>query len=271
MDQLIDGLSEGLSTAASFLPKFIGFLLILVIGYFVAKAVEKVVDRLLERVGFDKYVERGGVKKALANSKFDASSILAKLAFFVLFLFVLQLAFGIFGPNPVSELLQGVIAYLPNIFVAIVIIVVGAAIAAGAKEIVEASLGGLSYGKALAGVASMAIMVLAFFGAADQLQIAPTIVNTLFIGLVVLVVGSGIVAIGGGGIQTMSRYWERAARRVEEESSNVKQEAQGSGDRIQQRAEERKDQLQPSSTPSGTATSGGDTADLGVPRDDTTR
>ena len=268
MDELRNGLGEGLATAATFVPKFIGFLLILVIGYFVAKAVEKVVDRLLERVGFDKYVERGGIKKALENSKFDASSILAKLAFFVLFLFVLQLAFGIFGPNPVSELIQGVIAYLPNVFVAIVILVVGAAIAAGAKEIIEASLGGLSYGKALAAVAGMAIMVLAFFAAADQLQIAPTIVNTLFTGLVVLIVGSGIVAIGGGGIQTMSRYWERAAQRVEQESSNVKQEAQGSGERIQQRAQERKEQLQPTSSGS---TPSGDTVDLGGSYGSTTR
>lgn len=259
MEELRNGLGEGLAAAATFVPKFLAFLLILVIGYFVAKAVEKVVDGLLERVGFDKYVERGGVKKALENSKFDASSILAKLAFFVLFLFVLQLAFGIFGANPVSELLQGVIAYLPNIFVAIVILVVAAAIAAGAKEIVQASLGGLSYGKALANAAGIAIMVLAFFAAADQLEIAPTIVSTLFTGLVVLVVGSGIVAIGGGGIKTMSRYWERAAQRVEQESTNVKQEAQGSSERIQERAQQRKEQLQPSGAPAG----GGDTADLG--------
>ena len=105
---------------------------------------------MLERVGFDKAVERGGVKKALAKSQYDASSILAKLGFYVLMLFVLQLAFGIFGTNPVSDLITGVIAYLPNIFVAILILVVASAIAAAVKEIVEASLGGLSYGKALA-------------------------------------------------------------------------------------------------------------------------
>lgn len=245
MDELRTGLGEGLAAAATFLPKFLGFLLVLVIGYFVAKAVEKVVDGVLERVGFDRYVERGGVKRALENSKYDASSILAKLAFYVLFLFVLQLAFGIFGENPISALIAGVVAYLPNIFVAIVILVVGSAIAAGAREIISASIGGLSYGKMLANVAGIAVMTLAFFAALDQLQIAPTIVNTLFIGLVVLFVGSGIVAIGGGGIQTMSRYWERASKRVEEESTNVKEEARGSGDRVQQRAEERKEQARP--------------------------
>ncbi len=69
----------------------------------------------------------------MAQSQYDASSLLAKVVFYVIFLFVLQLAFGMFGPNPVSELITGVVAYLPNVFAAILIIVVGAAIAAGVK------------------------------------------------------------------------------------------------------------------------------------------
>lgn len=242
MEQFREGLGDAWASIATFLPKLVGFLLILFIGYMVAKAIEKAVDKVLERVGFDKAVERGGVKKALAKSQYDASSILAKLGFYVLMLFVLQLAFGIFGTNPVSDLITGVIGYLPNIFVAILILVVASAIAAGVKEIVEASLGGLSYGRMLAVGSSVAIIGIGFFAALDQLQIAPTIVNTLFTGLVVLVVGSGVVAIGGGGISTMSQYWQRAAQRASVESGRVRQEASGSKDDIKQRYEDRKQQ-----------------------------
>lgn len=249
MDEVREGLGAGLAAAATFLPKLLGFILILVIGYFVAKAIEKVLDRVLERVGFDRWVERGGIRTALARSKYDASSLLSKLVFYLAFLFVLQLAFGIFGSNPVSDLIAGVIAYLPNVFVAVVILVVGAAIAAAVKEIVQASLGGLSYGNTLAIVASVAILTIAIFAALDQLEIAPTIVNTLFIGLVVLVVGSGIVAIGGGGIRTMQRYWERAASRTEQETDNIRRESQGAGERIKQRAQERAEQLQSEGQP----------------------
>jgi hypothetical protein len=245
MDELRDGLGEGLAAAATFLPKLLGFLLILLVGYFIAKAIEKLLDRVLERVGFDRWVERGGIRRALARSKYDASSLLSKLVFYLAFLFVLQLAFGIFGSNPVSDLIAGVIAYLPNVFVAVVILVVGAAIAAAVKEIVQASLGGLSYGNALSVVASVAILTIAIFAALDQLEIAPTIVNTLFVGLVVLVVGSGIVAIGGGGIATMQRYWERAANRTEQETTNIRREAQGAGERVKERSQQRADQLQP--------------------------
>ena len=245
MEQFTDGLGDAWAAVATFLPKLVGFFLILLIGYFIAKAMTKILDRVLERVGFDRAVERGGVGTALAKTKYDASSLLAKIAFYALMLFVLQLAFGVFGPNPVSDLIRGTIAYLPNVFVAILIVVIGAAVAAAVKEIVEASLGGLSYGRALALGASIAILVIAMFAALDQLEIAPAIVTGLFYALLAILVGSAVVAIGGGGIKTMSRYWDRAANRAEQESGTLKQEAQGSKDRIQQRAEERAGQLDP--------------------------
>jgi hypothetical protein len=81
------------------------------------------------------------VRQVLARSKYDPSDILAKLVFWTIMVLVLQLAFGVFGANPVSDLLRGLIAYLPNVFVA--------------------------------------ILVFAVFAALDQLQIAPRIVTGL--------------------------------------------------------------------------------------------
>lgn len=243
MEEFKQGLGDAWTNVAAFLPKLVGFLLILVIGYFVAKMLARILSSILERVGFDRAVERGGIKKALEKSRYDASDILAKIVFYVGMLFVLQLAFGVFGPNPISDLIKGVIAYLPNVFVAIVIIVVGAAIAAAVKEIVEASLDGLSYGRKLAFAAGSAVIVIAAFAALDQLEIAPTIVNGLFLAMLAIVVGSAVVAIGGGGIRTMARYWEQASQRLEQESSNVRAEAQGSKDNIKQRLEERREQI----------------------------
>ena len=241
MEQFRQGLGDAWAAIATFVPKLIAFALILVVGYFIAKSIAKIVDGVLERVGFDGMVERGGIGRALERSRFDASDILAKLAFYVLFLFVLQFAFGVFGPNPVSDLIRGVIAYLPNVFVAIVIIVVGAAIAAAVKEIIEAALGSLSYGKGVSMGASGAILVLAVFAALDQLQIAPSIVRGLYFGILAIVVGSSIVAVGGGGIRTMARYWERAAQKAELEASNVREQAQGSSERGRRAGEHKAD------------------------------
>ena len=96
-----DALRDGLSTVAEFVPKLALFLVILVVGIIIAKVIAKALNALLEKAGFDRAVERGGIKRALANSKMDASDIVAKLIYYTLMLFVLQLAFGVFGPNPI--------------------------------------------------------------------------------------------------------------------------------------------------------------------------
>ena len=244
MDEFRQGLGDAWSATAEWLPKLVGFVLILLIGYFVAKAIARVLDSVLERVGFDRAVERGGVGRALSRSKYDASSLLSKVVFYAVMLFVLQLAFGVFGPNPVSDLVRGAIAYLPNVFVAMIILVVGAAIAAGVKEVVEASIGGLSYGRGLALAGSMAILAVAIFAALDQLEIAPAIVTGLFYALLAIVVGVAVISIGVGGIPTMQGYWQRAADRAERETQNIKSASTGASQRIRDRAEARKEQVQ---------------------------
>jgi hypothetical protein len=171
-------------------------------------------------------VERGGLRQALARSKYDPSDILAKLVFWTIMLFVLQLAFGVFGPNPVSDLLRGLIAYLPNIFVAILIVVIAAAIAKAVTDLLSNLLGAVQGGQLIAKGAGIAILVFAAFAALDQLQIAPRIVTGLWYALLAALVGSVIVAVGGGGIQTMQRYWDRAAGRAEERGSEFRQAQQ---------------------------------------------
>jgi hypothetical protein len=222
------GIENAWSNVATFVPKLIAALLIVLVGYFVAKLVSRILDRILERVGFDRVVERGGVRQVLARSRYDPSDILAKLVFWTIMLFVLQLAFGVFGPNPVSDLLRGLIAYLPNIFVAILILVIAAAIARAVTDLLSNLLGAMQGGQLLAKGAGIAILVFAAFAALDQLQIAPRIVTGLWYAILAIVVGSTIVAVGGGGIRPMQRYWERAAGRAEERGPQLRQQVQQS-------------------------------------------
>ncbi len=237
------GWSDAWNRIATFIPKFVAFLLILVIGYFVAKLLAKILDGVLERVGFDRWVERGGVKQALARSKYDASDLLSKILFWAVFLFVLQLAFGVFGPNPISDLIRGIIAFLPNIFVAIVILVVAAAIAKALSEILSPALATVPGGPAMAKGAGIAVLVIGFFAALNQLRIAPAIVNGLFYAILAIIVGSAIVAIGGGGIRTMQRYWERSATRLEAQAPAMRAGVQGAGERVKERTQELRDTM----------------------------
>ena len=219
------GIEDAWANVAEFVPKLVAFGLILLIGWFIAKALGKAFDAVLERVGFDDAVERGGIRKALAKSKYDASDLVGKVVYYALFLIVLQAAFGVFGQNPISDMIDSVIAYLPKVFVAIVIVVVAAAVAAAVKDIVQNSLSGLDYGRTLATAASTLILVVGVFAALNQLQIAPAIVTGLFYALLAIVVGSSVIAIGGAGVTEMRPYVRRALERADSEASNVKREA----------------------------------------------
>ena len=220
------GVSSAWSNVITFVPKLAAALLIILAGYLIAKVIARVLDNVLERVGFDRAVERGGLRQALANSKYDPSDIIAKLAFWLIFLVALQLAFGVFGPNPISDLLTGLIAYLPNVLVAIVIIVVAAAVAKAVTDLLANLLSGVAGGALIARGAGIAILVFGVFAALDQLNIAPRIVTGLWYAILAIVVGSAVVAIGGGGIRTMQRYWERATATAEQHGPELRQQAQ---------------------------------------------
>lgn len=228
MVQAVDfgrGVEDAWSSVAAFVPKLLAFLVILLIGWLVAKSVEKILDKVLERVGFDRWVERGGVKRALANSKYDASSILGRLVYYAILLFTLSVAFGVFGPNPISTYLGAVIGYLPKLFVAILILVIAAAIAAAVKTLIENTLGGLSYGRILATAASALILVIGVTAALNQLQIATAVVNAVLYAALAAIAGIAIVAVGGGGIRPMQQRWERALTRYDQEKPRIAEQA----------------------------------------------
>ncbi|MEV4466484.1 hypothetical protein AB0J51_23035 [Micromonospora echinofusca] len=220
-DNFGDAVGDALRSVMLFLPKAVAFVAILVAGWLIAKAVLKIVDKVLERVGFDRAVERGGIRRALARSRYDASDIVAKLAYYGVLLVTLQLAFGIWGPNPISDLITGVIAWLPRAFVAIVIVVVAAAIANAVKDIISGALGGLSYGRLLATIASVFILGLGVIAALNQIGVATAVTTPVLIAVLATVGGILVVGVGGGLVRPMQSRWESWLSRAEQESRQI--------------------------------------------------
>ena len=220
-----DALRDGLSTVAEFVPKLVLFLVILVVGIVVAKVVAKALNAILERAGFDRAVERGGIKRALSSSKMDASDIVAKLIYYTLLLFVLQLAFGVFGANPISRLIEDVIRFLPSLVVAIIILVVAASIAAAVKALLDNMIGGLSYGPVLANIASAFIVFLGVVAALNQVGVATTVTTPVLIAILATVAGVIIVGVGGGLIRPMQQRWESYLTTAEREAPRMKAHA----------------------------------------------
>jgi hypothetical protein len=220
------GISSAWTSIATFVPKLLAFLLILFIGWLIAKVIAKAVDKLLERVGFDRVVERGGINRMLAKSKYDASDIIAKLLYYAILLITLQIAFGVWGPNPVSQVLSDMVAWLPKAVVAIVIVVVAGAIARAVRDLITNTLGGLSYGSLLGTLASVFVWGLGIIAALNQIGVATAVTLPVLITVLATIGGIAIVGVGGGLVRPMQARWDRWLNRAEDEIPHAKSVAE---------------------------------------------
>jgi hypothetical protein len=224
-----DGLSRGLSdmwrSVVLFLPSALAFLAIVFVGYLLARLARTLTTKALRRAGFDRAVQQGPAGRLIRPGTPSATDVCARLAFFVVLLFALQLAFGIWGSNPASELINALISWLPQVFVAIVIVVVTTAIARAAHDLTLAVLGNLAYARVLAKAVTAVIVTLGVIAGLDQIGIATSVTRPLLITILATVAGVIIVGVGGGLIRPMQQRWEGWLDRAATESAAIRSQA----------------------------------------------
>ncbi|MEV4203823.1 mechanosensitive ion channel family protein [Nocardia salmonicida] len=220
------GLTDAWSSVAQFVPKAVAFIAILLVGWIIAKVVAKIVNAVLERVGFDKLVERGELRNMMSRSKYDASDIIAKIAYYAILLIALQIGFAVFGPNPVSALLTSIVAWLPRAVIAIVIVVIAAAIAHAVSDLISNVLGGLSYGKMLGRIAAVFIWGIGIIAALNQIGVATSVTTPILIAVLATIGGILVVGVGGGLVRPMEQRWSNWLGNLESEMPAIKGHAQ---------------------------------------------
>lgn len=210
---VITSFAAALALLFTFIPRLIGFLVILLVGWIVASALSKAVTFLLRKVGFDRIGDRIGLSRLLTQSgiKTDAADVLGKLVYWFIFLIFLVPAVNALGLTAVSTLLGQVIGFLPNVFVAILILFLGTFAATIVADIVRGAAGSAKIGNPniFANVARYAIMGFVALIALEQLGIAPALLNILFTAIVGAAALAAGLAFGLGGQDTARKYLNR--------------------------------------------------------------
>lgn len=216
LERLKDGLGEAWSAIATFVPKLLMFLVILLIGWLIAKAVAKGLTLLLSKLGFARLVEKTGLSGMFSRSNIDATGIIVKLVYYFILLIALQMAFSAFGPtNPVSQLLNDVIAFLPRIVVAIVLVLVAAAVANAVRDLVSNALAGRGAARPMSTIAYWMIMALGIIAALGQVGIGNIVTGPVLIAVLATVGGVIVVGFGGGLIKATSDRWPQWMTNIE--------------------------------------------------------
>jgi len=178
----------------------VGAVFILVIGWIISAAIGKLITELLRKLKFNQLFERGGWQEALnrADIKVDAAEFIGAIFKWVLIIVFLMVASEILGFVQFTNFLNGVLAYLPNVIVAVLIFAVTVVVADIVEKIVKAGVGGAKIGYAqLAGsVAKWAIWIFAILAILRQLLIVPQLIDILFGALVYGLVAFLVLAFG---------------------------------------------------------------------------
>lgn len=211
-------LAETWDAVLVFVPRLIGCLGILMLGWLLARFVLRAALRLLDRFGFDQVVQRGGLGRLLARTRYRPAAVLARVTYYLILLFTVQLGFAIWGPNPVHDLVSAVVSWLPRAFVALVVVAVSVVIANAVHDLVSDSVGAVSYGRPLADVVSLLVVGLGVVAAFVQTGVATAVTGPVLVALLATVAGILVVGIGGGLVKPMQARWESWLSRLASES-----------------------------------------------------
>ncbi len=207
-------LQDAISAFLGYIPQLIGALIILIVGYFIAKALQAIVGRVLEGIGFDRWMERGGIKQFFdrADTEHTPHSILGRLVFWFVFIIAITMAADALGIPQVSAVLAQLIAYIPSIIAAILILILAALLANFLSSIVRGATGS----DILASVARYAIIVYAVFAAVTQLGIAVELTAPTFLIVLGAVALAAAIAFGLGSREVAQDIIEKAYNRRDE-------------------------------------------------------
>lgn len=201
-----DALLQLLNEIFLYVPRVISAAIILLIGYFIARIVRDLLAKGLRLLHFDQIMDRAGVGRMLqaAGTRLDAAAVLATVVFWWVFLMFIENAVNALGLPTITAYLNAVLGYLPNVFAAILILIVGAWLANVVAEIVRggASGAGLSTAGLLASVARWGILLFAVLTALTELNVAQNMIFILFAGIVAMLAIAGGLAFGLGGVES---------------------------------------------------------------------
>lgn len=186
-----------------FLPALLGAVLVFVFGWIIASAIGKAVEKLIKTLKVDSALSKTGFGKRFpeVGISVSVSAFCGGLVKWFLILVFLMASVDILGLTQVTEFLNNIILYLPNVVVAVIILAVAFLVGNFVYNVVKGSTrtAGVMSATLLATISKWAIVIFGILAALIQLGIATSLVSTIFIGIVAMLALAGGLAFGLGG------------------------------------------------------------------------
>lgn len=218
---MLSSFSLAFNNFIAFLPTLLGALVVLVVGWIIAGFVARLIEKGLEKVGFERVVARSGVNDVIVKSgaSITMSHLVAELVKWMIRLVFIQAAANILGMPQITAIMNSIILFIPRIAVALAIIVLGAYAAGFLARIVQGSLTERKAGNPalFANLTRYAVIGFSVTAALSQLEVAPVVINSVFIALISSIALAVGLSFGLGGQAVageLTRKWFERGKTV---------------------------------------------------------
>lgn len=195
--------TNALNSFMSFLPALVGAIIVLIIGWIISGFLSKLIVKALNMIGFERAVQNSGISDFIRRSgtKWTTSQMIGEMIKWFIRLIFIQAAANILRMPQLTTIINSIVLFIPNLVVALVIVVIGSLIAKFLSGAVRASVSEMGVGSPnlLATLTQYAVIGFAVIAAANQIGVAAVVVNTLFIGFVAAIALAVGLALGLGG------------------------------------------------------------------------
>jgi len=217
---IADPVRQMLARILGYLPILLGALVILIVGWIVARAIRRILDWLLKTIRFDALADKAGISAILRKGdlKISAREVVSSLVYWLIMIMVLVMTVDALGLPKASDVLASLFAYVPKVIAALLVLVVAMFLASFVSGIVRTAAGNANLPKPeiIAGVSRWAIIIFAVTISLGELGIATLLVTATFniiLGGVCLALA---LAFGLGGKDAAARYLEELKERHSE-------------------------------------------------------
>lgn len=211
---LITTLNGSVATIIAFIPRFLSGFIILLIGIIIATFLRQIVKEALRFIKFESFLKRYGVPESKETA--DWSTILSEIVrWFTIIVFLIPTA-QVWGLGKFVDVLNGLLLYLPNVFISVLMLLVGFVVSKLVYELLIASVRGVSRNsaKTIAMLGRWAVLIFVFLVVLNQLGIASDLIRILFAGIVAMVALAGGLAFGLGGRDTARDIIEKLRKKL---------------------------------------------------------
>lgn len=217
--------TQTLAEVSAFLPRLAAALLILLIGAALARALKGLVIKLLEALKVSSWIDNTPVEHFFKHAEFGQKleEVLGSIVYWLLMLIVIHTTVSILGLSSLTAVFNRVLAYIPNIISAVIVLFFGVLLAGVVESLIKGSIKTIDGRNArlLGKVSSYLVLVIVVLAAINELKIASEFIMILFIGFVtMLALGLGLaIGLGGQDVvkQVLDKWYQHFSKEVEKD------------------------------------------------------